>query len=149
MCQGGVTIFGQRQIARYAPVGTPLGLDIQGDQLNIAVFLVPCMKWLVQYSPLYSVQLHTYTGQVTFSKVPENTDMLNWSPCRQIHVPISLLGGNLHIIEFICMLHDMVFVWSWQKVSTRTLMNHSRWRKLISIWFHIWQYNGKRWYFLS
>ena len=47
-----------------------LWIIIQGDQLNMAVFfLEPCFKWLVQCTALFS--LRVYTGQVTFSKVPD------------------------------------------------------------------------------
>ena len=43
-----------------------------GDQLNMAVFFCPVYATV----HVYTVQ---YTGQVTFSKVPKNTAMFNWS----------------------------------------------------------------------
>ena len=43
------------------------------------VFLVAFKKWLVQCAPVQ------YRTLVTFYKVPENTDMFNWSTCIYLH----------------------------------------------------------------
>ena len=49
---------------------------LQGDQTNMAMFF-----W---YRVKSDANVHVYTGQVPFSKVPENTAMYNWYSCRFI-----------------------------------------------------------------
>ena len=51
--------------------------QLQGDQLNISLFMVSYKKGLVQ-----CIRTLAYIGQLIFYKIPENTAVFNWSPCR-------------------------------------------------------------------
>ena len=55
-------------------------IEVQGEQLNMAVFFMVGTLEKVT-SPVYTCTV-AYTGKVTFYKVPEKTVIFNWSPCR-------------------------------------------------------------------
>ena len=52
-----------------------LSLQVQGSQLNMAVFFLYLVK-----SDLYAT-VHVYTGRLSFTRYQKHTDIVNWSLC--------------------------------------------------------------------
>ena len=61
-------------------VGKDLNIQLHGDHLNMTVFLWYLGKVTC---PVY-VNVHVYTGHVTFSIYQKNTAMFNLTPCTKI-----------------------------------------------------------------